>query len=139
MATLGIISLLIQVSHQQTFHTYNCAQAQTNCNTEIILPDTGGTDSYTFNCYSGDCTNLILYIGDKGSLIVNCWEGSSCVDMEVYVGKFDPPGSTDASNMNDQMSATVYCSASAACQNVLLACKGTGMLGCSLWADSGSN
>eukprot|EP01084_Bolivina_argentea_P078353 142157_1 len=135
--TLGIISLLIHLSHQQQYHTYNCNQAGTNCNTQIILPDTGGSDIYTFNCHNtGDCTNLILYIGDKGSLIFNCYGG--CQDMEVYVGKFDPPGSTyDASNMNDDMTATIYCSDDGACQNVHLACKGTGINICSLWADKG--
>eukprot|EP01084_Bolivina_argentea_P309832 535969_1 len=111
MATvLAIISLLIQTSHQQTYHTYNCNQVGTNCNTEIILPDTSGSDIYTFNCHNpGDCNNLILYIGDKGVLAVHCY-ADSCSAMEVYVGKFDPPGSTyDASNMNDDMTATIYC------------------------------
>eukprot|EP01084_Bolivina_argentea_P309830 535961_1 len=133
--TLGIISLLIHVSHQQTYHTYNCNQAGTNCNTEIIVPDSGGTDIYTFNCPNpGDCTNLILYIGDKGSLGVNCY-ADACKDMEVYVGNFDPPGSTyDASNMNDDMTATIYCYESGACQNVHFACKGSNMGICGLWA-----
>eukprot|EP01084_Bolivina_argentea_P035290 65467_1 len=141
-AFVAFILLIFHHALSQTFNTLDCDQPGTNCNTQIISANSGGTGIHTFNCRNaGDCNKLVLYHGDKGSLIINCWGTNSCNNTQIYVGDFDPPGLTyDASNMNGNgISATVYCSDADACINVHLSCKGDGINLCSLFAESGTD
>ena len=55
----------------------------------LIFPEGSGNQHIECN---NDCTNLEVYYGAEGELMVLCNSAGACDGIKVYCGNYNPPG-----------------------------------------------